>query len=339
MAAPRDYYEVLGISRSATQEEIRKAHRALVRKLHPDVNSAPDAAAKFAEVQEAYDVLSSEEKRTQYDRFGHAGVGAAAAQGHAGAEGPFGGGSGSWHVDVDPSAFSEVFQEFFARGGAGGEARGSAGAGRRGASPFGGSARRGSAARGEDVELPIEVDFMSAALGGTRVVHLPDDDGGSSAIDVRIPAGIANGERLRLRGKGRPGKRGGEPGDVLLAVSILPHPWFRREGLDILLDVPISVAEASLGTAAMGTSVEVPLLRGSATLKVPAGTSSGQKLRLKGKGVVPARGGAAGDFLAVTQIVAPRSLEPDEEAAMRALGERLGNPRAETPWGRTLGKS
>lgn len=344
MAAPRDYYDVLGLQRSATQDEIRAAHRTLVRKLHPDVNKEADASTRFSEVQEAYDVLSNDEKRAQYDRYGHAGVGAGHASGrgagHAGAD-PFSGGAGSWRVDVDPADFGEVFEQFFRRGGDDAPGPGPSRSGRRGAGSAGpfaggssGSSRRGSAVRGDDHEIAVDVDFMSAALGGSRTIHLAKEDGGSEAVDVKIPAGMADGGRLRIRGKGGSGRRGGEQGDVLLLVRVLPHPWFRRDGLDILLDVPITIAEAALGA-----TVEVPLLRGSVALKIPHGTASGQKLRVKGKGIVPAQSGAdgeRGDFFAVIQVVAPKSLGAEESAMLRTIAETLPDPRREAAWAGTL---
>jgi DnaJ-class molecular chaperone len=318
VSAPRDYYEVLGVSRTASGDEIKAAHRRLAKKLHPDMNKAPDAPAKFNELQEAFGVLSDAEKRAAYDRFGHAGVGAGGSSGGDGS--PHGGprgqtAQGQWrHVDVGD--FSEVFSEVF--GGDGSFADGMAG-GRRGARG------PGQPVAGRDVESQIEVDFMAAALGCTRTISMEGQEG-EERFDVRIPPGIEDGGRLRLRGKGRAGRRGGPPGDLLLAITVHRHPWFRREGLDILLDVPITIVEAALGT-----TVRIPLLRGSVALKAPAGTSSGTKLRVRGRGIDDGRGGK-GDFYAVIAVVAPRDLTPADADLLRQIGEGLPDPRATMPW-------
>lgn len=338
---PRDYYEVLGVSRSANDEEIRKAHRKLARKYHPDVNKAADAATKFAEAQEAYDVLSDADKRKRYDQFGHAGVsssgGGAAGGDPFGGANPFAGGfrggpagpggrqrsatwssgdgGGGWS-DVDPDTFDTVFGDLFGS--------------RRGGRP--GKAARGAApAVGEDIEHTLVVPFGIAAIGGSESVRLTLGDGSTQSIDVKIPAGIKPGSKLRIKGKGRAGSHGGPAGDLILIIQVGEHPWFRRDGLDLLLDVPISIAEAALGTI-----LEVPLFKGSVKLKVPAGTASGAKLRAKGKGLVDAKG-EAGDFYAIIKIVAPESLTAEEKRAMEALHARLPNPRAATLWAEEIG--
>ncbi len=319
MAANRDYYDVLGVARTASADDIRKAHRRLARTLHPDVNKAADATKQFAEIQQAYDVLSDPAKRTQYDRFGHVGGGfngedaasgprpgrrAASARGPAGAQ-------------VNAEDFSAIFEELFQRGGQGDQGRS-------------GAARAASPVAGKDLEQEIEIDFTSAAVGGTRTLHTVDGHGNSTNFDVRIPPGIENGGRLRLRGKGSVGRRGGSAGDLLLRIKVAAHPWFRREGLDIVLDVPITIAEAALGA-----TVDVPLLRGSVTLRIPPGSSSGRRLRVKGKGVNTADG-QHGDFLANIAIVAPRELSESDTAALTALAGSLENPRSQLPWAREV---
>ena len=337
---PRDYYDVLGVSRSASEEEIRKAHRKLARKYHPDVNKAPDAAAKFAEAQEAYDVLSDAEKRKRYDQFGHAGVGGPAGDPFGGQNpfrgGPFGGqgagpggpgggrragwsgGDGGGWSDVDPDTFDTVFGDLFGSRRAG---RGGARAAGRGAGPR----------AGEDLEHTLTVPFGVAALGGSESVRLTLGDGSTQSIDVKIPVGIKPGSKLRIKGKGRAGAGGGPPGDLILIINVGEHPWFRRDGLDLLLDVPITLAEAALGTV-----LEVPLLKGTVKLKVPPATSSGAKLRAKGKGLVDAKG-ESGDFYAVIRIVAPESITDEERNLFEAMHERLPNPRAATPWADEVG--
>ncbi|MBX3354643.1 MAG: DnaJ domain-containing protein [Phycisphaeraceae bacterium] len=330
----RDYYEVLGIDRGASADDIRKAHRKLARKLHPDVNKAADAQARFAEIQEAYDILSDEEKRKRYDQFGHAGVsGAAAAGPGTGARGasagsPFGG-AGQWQ-DVDPETFESIFSnfgDFFSARGGSSDAR--SGAGRQGARsgsrggawPGGGGWSGGAPNQGADVEAETTVAFETAALGGRQSLRLRGVQGRDEEIELKIPAGLSDGTRMRLRGKGHPAPGGGTPGDLVVTVRVTPHPWFRREGLDIILGVPLTIAEASLGT-----SVTVPLLQGSVTLKVPPGARSGRRLRVKGKGITDAKG-VCGDFYAELQIVAPETLTAEDRDALEAMSARLPDPR------------
>jgi len=300
---PRDPYEVLGVPRSATQEQIREAHRKLAKRYHPDLNKSPEAAERFKETQEAYDLLSDEQKRKRFDQHGFAGPGSPAGPGFGGTGGPAGGWS-----NVDPSTFEEIFGDFL-------------GGGRRGA-----GSRRGGSRAGEDLASEITVDFTTAAIGGVR--HVSVQNGGDTIeLDVRIPPGIESGGQLRLRGKGAPGLGGGPAGDLVLRVSVAPHPWFRREGLDIVVEVPISIAEAALGT-----TVEVPLLEGTATLRVPPGTGSGKRLRLKGKGVKAKSG--TGDLHAVIRVDAPRSLSDEDRAAMERMKSNEADPRADAPWNR-----
>ena len=297
---PRDPYDVLGVSRSATPEQIREAHRKLAKKFHPDLNKTAEAGAKFKEIQEAYDLLSDEQKRKQFDQFGHAGPSMGGGAGGAGF-----GGQGGWG-NVDASTFEEIFGDFM-----GGGARR-------------GGGRRGGARAGEDLESRITVDFMTAALGGVRNVNL-ESNGQPINLDVRIPPGIESGGDLRLRGKGGEGVGGGPAGDLVLHITVAPHPWFRREGLDVIVEVPISIAECALGT-----SVEVPLLEGTATLRVPAGTASGKRLRLKGKGV--AAKGSTGDLYAVIRVEAPKSLGDEDRAALERMKANEPDPRADAPW-------
>ncbi|MDZ4829475.1 MAG: DnaJ C-terminal domain-containing protein [Phycisphaerae bacterium] len=330
---PRDYYEILGVPRSASADDIRKAHRKLARKHHPDVSKAADASAKFAEAQEAYDVLSDIEKRKRYDQYGHAGVSGAASQsgGHDGG-GPFrhstghttgrsgGPGTGGWPSgeatgnwsEMDAEGFDSVFGDLFgARGGRGGPAR---------------PTSRGAAQAGDDIEHTVSVPFAVAAHGGTETVRITAPGGSTQSLDVKIPAGIKSGARMRVKAKGQPGRGGGPAGDLILAVSVGEHPWFRRDGLDLYLDVPITIAEAALGTV-----IHVPLMKGSVRLKVPAGTSSGAKLRAKAKGITDAKGDA-GDFYAVIRITAPESLDDESRAALEHIAAILPNPREATVW-------
>ena len=293
---PRDPYDILGVPRSATPEQIREAHRKLAKKFHPDLNKTAEAGAKFKEIQEAYDLLSDAQKRKQFDQFGHAGPSMGGAPGGA---------QGGWG-NVDASTFEEIFGDFM-----GGGARRAGG-------------RRGGARAGEDLESRITVDFMTAALGGVRHVSL-ESNGQPISLDVRIPPGIESGGDLRLRGKGGEGMGGGPAGDLVLHISVAPHPWFRREGLDVIVEVPISIAECALGT-----SVEVPLLEGTATLRVPAGTASGKRLRLKGKGV--AAKGDTGDLYALIRVEAPKTLNDEDRAALERMKSTEPDPRADAPW-------
>ena len=293
---PRDPYDILGVPRSATPGQIREAHRKLAKKFHPDLNKTAEAGAKFKEIQEAYDLLSDAQKREQFDQFGHAGPSMGGAPGGA---------QGGWG-NVDASTFEEIFGDFM-----GGGARRAGG-------------RRGGARAGEDLESRITVDFMTAALGGVRHVSL-ESNGQPISLDVRIPPGIESGGDLRLRGKGGEGMGGGPAGDLVLHISVAPHPWFRREGLDVIVEVPISIAECALGT-----SVEVPLLEGTATLRVPAGTASGKRLRLKGKGV--AAKGDTGDLYALIRVEAPKTLNDEDRAALERMKATEPDPRADAPW-------
>ena len=320
----RDLYELLGVTKSATADDLKKAHRGLVRKYHPDVNKEAGADARFKEIQEAYDILSDPEKRKLYDQFGIAGVKMGAGGGAGpgarpggdpfGGAGPFGGGGQGWQ-NVDPSTFEEVFGSMF--GGGRGRSRGRGGFG-----GFGGFEEpEDEPSQGADAAASETVDFMTAALGGTRSFRV-----GGESIEVRIPAGIRSGAKLAVRGKGGKGERGGAAGDLIITVSVSPHPWFRREDNDVLTDVPLTIAEAALGT-----TVRVPLLQGSVQLKVPAGVKSGQRLRVKGKGILPAKG-TPGDFYAVIQVEAPRELDAEGRRLVEELAPRLANPRIGPQW-------
>jgi curved DNA-binding protein len=296
---PRDYYEVLGVPRNASEADIKKAYRKLARQYHPDRNPGDkQAEARFKEVQEAYEVLNDKTKRAQYDRFGFAGPG-------FGGQGPFraeGGPSGFEFQGINPEDLESILGAF--GGGLGGFA-----------DMFGRHTRgRARAARRppESVEAEVAIPFLKAALGGTVTLNV---DG--RAIDLRVPAGVEEGKKLRLAGQGPGG------GDLLVRVKIEPHPYFRREGNNVILEIPISVAEAILGT-----KVDVPTLDGTRlTVTVPPGTSSGARLRLRGKGI------AGGDQFIEIKIVAPkihdeRSRELIEEFARR----NPQNPREHMPW-------
>ncbi len=340
--AKRDYYEVLGVSKSATAEEIKKAHRKLVRQHHPDVQSNKgnkQSEEKFKEAQEAYDVLSDPEKRKAFDQFGHAGVG---AQGAAGQNGdPFesfrrsagarsgrpsgwrGPGNGVGVEDVEPGDFqnsgdfSDIFEQLFGgRAGAGPRRPGPSTRGRGGAAPE-------PAPRGADVEHPVTLTFEQAARGVTLPLQISRDNK-LETIDVKIPAGVKDGSKIRIKGRGH--RSEGEAGDLFIITTVRPHEYFRREGLDILLDLPVSLYEAL-----NGTKVEVPTLEGPITLTVPPGTSSGAKLRIKLRGVL--RGDDRGDQYCMVKVIVPKELDEEDRAAvLRMQAKHPINARADVKW-------
>jgi DnaJ-class molecular chaperone len=322
--AKRDFYDVLGVKRAAAPDEIRSAYRKLARKYHPDANKAAGAAAKFNEATEAYDVLSDAEKRKAYDRYGHAGPGAGFGAGYPGA----GAGRGQPGAGFD-------FSEFFGGGGRGG------GSGFAGMSlddilqALGGGQRRGrrreprAPQRGDDSQTHLTLDFLQAIAGTSTRIRIsrqaPDGSEQQETIEVKIPPGVKDGSKIRVRGKG--GLGAGSPGDLYIIVDIRPHAYFRREGDDIYVSVPISITEAALGA-----KVDVPTLDGTSTVTVPPGTAGGRKLRLRGKGV--RRGQEdAGDLYVVIQIVPPPSLGEREKQLLTQLHGLIEfDPRANCPW-------
>jgi DnaJ-class molecular chaperone len=308
-----DYYATLGVKKDATPEEIRKAYKKLSRENHPDRKpNDPAAAEKFKQVQEAWDVLGDPQKRQQYDQYGQV----------FGANGPqFR--QGQWRTaqgSGGPVDFHEIFGDQVDLGDLFGGIFGGAG----GASPFGGGARRPRAVRGGNIEAEIEIPFVVAAEGGTHELTL-DRSGQRERLSVKIPAGVTTGSVIRLAGQGQPGRGGGPPGDLLVTIKVAPHPYFRREGNDLFLDVPITVSEAALGT-----KVEIPTLaEGPIVVTVPAGTSSGAKLRLRGKGIPDQKTKIRGDLFVVIKLVLP----PQLDASTRGLFEKIAaaapyNPRA-----------
>lgn len=322
MTTKRDYYEVLGVDRSASQDEIKSAYRKLARKYHPDVNKSPDAHERFSEVQDAYAVLSDEDKRKAYDRYGHAG-----AEGVFGGGGP-GGGTYTWSnvAGTSEGGFSEadvgsIFEEIF--GAEPGRARSYKSSGFGG---FGASARaRSKKPRPKDIEHAITVDFMTALKGGAQDIRVTRG-GSSQTIEVTIPKGTASGSKLRVRSAGAPGSGGSKPGDLILTINIGSHPLFRRDGSSVMIDLPLTIVEATLGA-----EVTVPTPWGSVELKVPPGSSSGTRLRVKGHGVRPEKGGP-GDFYAVVKIVPPIALDEEERRTLERLGKKLPSPRVGPEW-------
>jgi len=317
----RDLYDVLGVSRSASADEIKSAYRKLARQYHPDLNpnDKKNAEQRFREIQEAYDVLGDSEKRKQYDMYGRAafeGVGA----------GPRAGASEWTAHQAGPGGFETFdFSQFFNTGGGRGGARVDPADLEEGAGLFDelfGRMRSGRRPRsggrpGRDIESSLRVPFLTAVKGGEMPIVVSRPTGQHETLDVKIPPGIADGAKIRLKGKGEPGTLGGPDGSLVITVHVEPHPYFRREGRNLVIDVPITIGEAVLGAR-----IEVPTLEGLKTVTVPPGSSGGQKLRIKGQGV-PADGkNPAGDLLAVLKIVAPKQVDDESRRLIEGFARR-----------------
>jgi DnaJ-class molecular chaperone len=316
--ADRDYYEILGLSRDATADAIKKAYRGLARKYHPDVNPGDKKAeAKFKEAQRAYDVLSDAEKRSMYDRYGTAAFEGMSATGPAS-------GASEWAQHAGQGFEGFDFSDLFGQGGT-----------HVGEHPGGifedllGRVRGGRAARreprsGQSLEAHLTIPFLTAVRGGETTIEIPREVNKTETLVVKIPPGIESGARLRLRGQGRPGERGAPPGDLTIVVTVEPHPYFTREGRDLSVEVPITVAEAILGA-----TIDVPTLDGMKSLTIPPGSSSGRKLRLRGQGIPAARGGSPGDLFVVLKIMVPPSVDEQSRRLIREFAQRdPQNPRA-----------
>lgn len=277
----KDYYKVLGVARGAGDEEIKKAYRKLARKYHPDVSREANAKEKFQEVAEAYETLHDKEKRAAYDSLGSHRAGQSFRPPPDWFD-RFGGGQPGDFGGVD---LSDLFESF----------------GRRG---------RGRAMRipGEDYEVAVRLSLEEAARGTERQLRV-----GGRTLQARIPRGTIDGQRLRLAGQGGPGGGGAPAGDLYLVISLEPHARFKVNGHDLDTEVPLTPWEAALGA-----TVDVPTLDGEVRMKVPAGSSSGQKLRLAGKGL-PRPGGGAGDLYAALKIVLPRELTDRERRLFEEL--------------------
>ncbi len=364
MADKRDYYDVLGVSKTATDEEIKRAYRKLARQYHPDVNKAPDAETKFAEINEAYGVLSDKEKRQRYDQYGFndptQGFGGADAEGFGG----FGGFGG----------FEDIFQSFF-------------GGGRE--------SRQSRSSRGKDIEKSMTISFDEAVHGCKKTIRVSVDEtctscGGTGAysrndihtcsqcngtgyvfiqqrtflgvartqsvcpkchgtgkeitrtcdsclgkgkvrktkdIVITIPAGIDSGMTLRVEGKGMAGDNGAPNGDLYIQFEVTPHKYFRRVGNDIELDVPLTIAQATLGT-----ELEIPTIDEAVKVKIPRGTQSGTKLRLRGKGVKDAKGNGRGDQYVIIKVEIPTSLTRDQEELLKKFDTSYKESNNKSTW-------
>ncbi len=311
----KDYYQLLGVERTATQDEIKRAYRKLARKYHPDVSKEADAEQRFKEVGEAYEVLKDPEKRAAYDQLG--------ANWQAGQDFrpppdwdqgfEFHGGG---FTDADAADFSDFFSSLFGAGGGPGFQR------RRGAGS-------GFQARGEDSYARVVIDLEDAYHGASRTFTIKHSELGPDGrprlkertLSVRIPKGVRQGQHIRLTGQGSAGMGGGKPGDLYLEVEFKPHRFYHVEGRDVFLDLPVAPWEAALGAA-----VKVPTPAGTVDMKIPANTPAGRKLRLKGRGI-PGR--QAGDLYVVVQIVLPRADTEEARAAYRDFKQALDfDPRA-----------
>jgi molecular chaperone DnaJ len=353
----RDYYEILGVPRTASQDELKQGFRRLARQYHPDVNNAPDAEERFKELNEAYAVLSDDDKRAAYDRFGHAGVRGA---------------GGMPDFTVDFSDFADIFGDFFGFGGFGRTSRRSRNVPRRGvdlkhrldltfeeavfgtekeieitrdevcetcngsgAEPGTSPVRcstcggRGEVRQARQTLLGsmVQVTTCPACNGQGEVIESPCQTCSGRGLErrtrkkvVNIPAGVDNGNQIRLAGEGQPGINNGPNGNLYLNVRVKSHKYFRRRENDILLDLDINIAQATLGT-----EVEVPTVDGEGMLKIPAGTQPGKVLRIRGKGVPRLRGNGRGDQLVVINIDIPKRLTSEQRTLFEELAESLGS--------------
>ena len=317
-----DFYATLGVPRTASAEDVRKAYRELARKYHPDLHPDDDAAKdKFKQVQNAFDVLNDPSKREMYDRYGSSfeGVGAGGPQAGWGG-GPFGGGGGTGGF---PGGGEVDFESLL--GGAGGfeQLFGRSAGGRRA-----GGRRRAAQTPGQDIEARIEIPFRLAIDGGKTDLGV-ERGGKAETLTVTIPQGVPDGARMRLRGQGLPGSGGGPAGDLLLAVRVEPHQIFRRSGDTLEVTLPVSLAEAI-----EGAKVDVPTPWGTIALRIPPRTSGGRKLRAAGMGVRHSNG-AKGDLIAEVQIVLPEAADADTARlleAAKAAEAGAADPRAGQRW-------
>ena len=323
----RDPYEVLGVAKSASAGEVKKAFRRLAKKHHPDQNkNDPKAQAKFAEVNTAYEILGDEKKRAEFDRgeidaegkprhpgfdgfpggFRRSGAGPAQSEHfefHFGGGNPFGRGGRANTANIDPSDFLADLFGGFGAGGAGARSQ----------------ARSGTPPRGSDIAATVEVPLADAVRGGKVVVRLPS----GKRLEVAIPAGIEEGQQIRLKGQGEPSILGGPAGDAIVTVHVGKHPQLRVDGRDLRLDLPITLYEAVLGG-----KVEAPTLDGPVELTIPRHSNGGRTLRLRGKGLAANGGRPAGDLLVTLRIVLPEAIDAElESLAQRLRSEHPYDPR------------
>ena len=316
----RDYYEVLGVDRNASEAEIKRAYRKLAKENHPDLHPGDKACeARFKEANEAYEVLSNAEKKAKYDQFGFAGVDPNYGAGAGGYGGGFTG-------DFDFGDLGDIFGSFFGGGFGGGQAR------------------RNGPVRGETIRTSVSISFEEAAFGcekevvinrtescsecgGTgKIIHQPcpkchgtGAERRQRTIKASIPAGIDNGQTISLRGQGNAGKNGGIAGDLHITVTVRPHEIFRREGNSVLCEAPITFVQAALGT-----EMEIPTIDGKVKYTIPEGTQSGTVFRLKGKGIPNLNGRGRGDQFVTVFVETPRNLTAEQREALKKFGETMG---------------
>ena len=312
----KDYYKTLGVKKDATPEEIKRAYRSLARKHHPDVSQAPDAAQRFKDLNEANEVLADPEKRKRYDQLGPDWERYAHGPSGGNGQGP---GGFQWVYTGQPgqdpfageTGFSDFFRTIFGNP--------------AGADPSGRPRHRARARAGADAEHELEVSFTDAYRGAERTLELRREAGVTRSLHVKIPAGVRDGQRIRLAGQGGAGAGGGPAGDLYLRVRSRPHPFFTREGDDLRAELPVALHEALLGA-----EVSVPTPKGRVALRIPPETQNGRTIRLAGQGM-PRRDGGFGDLFVTARIVLPQKLSDRERELVRELAtSRAGDdPRRE----------
>ncbi|HLU64543.1 MAG TPA: DnaJ C-terminal domain-containing protein [Protaetiibacter sp.] len=304
----KDFYAVLGVAKDVSDAELKKVYRKLARQYHPDSNPGDAAAeARFKEISEAYAVLSDPQERAEYDQIRAMGSGARFTSGGQGFEDVFGGMFGGGRPQYGQGGFEDLLGGMF-------------GSGRFG-TPSGGYRGFGGPVPGADITATTTLDFATAIHGDTVTLQLP----GGRVAKVKIPAGVKDGQKVKLRGKGQPSPDGGPPGDLVLTVTVRPHPVFERDGNNLRVDVPVTFTEAALGA-----TIEVPTLDGDPVrLRVAPGTPSGRVLRVKGRGVATAKG--TGDLLATVHVVVPSHLSAEAKRKLEEFAAALPaeNPRDE----------
>lgn len=338
----KDYYGMLGVKKDASEKEIKTAYRKLAKKYHPDTNPDKEAERKFKEVSEAYGILGDPEKRKLYDKYGDiafqegfdpkaydeymkygGGFGSGSGFGSGGSfSSGYGGNAQTFHFDGD---INDLFSGLFGHG-RGTGSRGFSGAsgfsgfsGTSGSSGFSGFSGSGMDMKGSDLDAEISVSFEEAAFGCDKSITLSAPGGKQETLQVHIPAGINEGQKVRLQGKGHPGVNGGKRGDLFLKVHIIPKIGFERKGQDVYVTANIPYT-----TAVFGGEAVVPTLSGRVICKIKAGTQSGSKIRLKGKGIVSAKNpGVYGDEYVVVQIEVPRTLTPEQKRILKEYEETL----------------